>query len=88
MSCFEISIGGNNPPTNYEKIAGYGAVITGIALLALSACLAAGIFTPGIEAHIAYYSGAGLAGLSLIPFAVSVVLLCRDPKRPPLNEEL
>lgn len=77
MRCCNLTRGFQLMPTDYRKVAGYGALITALALIALSGCLAAGLFTPGMQAHVANYSAAILAVLSIVPLAVSASLLCQ-----------
>ena len=65
-----------------SKCPGYGALITGLALVVLACCLANGCFTPGIQAHIASYGAAVLTVLSIIPFSVAASVLCASPTPP------
>ncbi len=77
--CCNVSAGFEPKQMDCRKVEGLGALITGLALIVIASCLVVGLFTPGIAAHIANYSAAGLAVLSLVPLAVAACILCREP---------
>jgi len=61
-----------------DKALARTSLITGISLIILGVCLAAGCFTPGCAYHVAAYFGAGLIVFSLVPFAISMCLFDRQ----------
>ena len=77
--CCSLSPTDLNPkPVNWTRFAGYTALVTGIALAVFAGCLAAGHFTPGVQAHISNYFAAGLAVFSVIPLSVAASILTQQ----------
>ena len=77
--CCNVTSAHLNPkPVSWTRFGGYASLVTAVALVVFAACLANGIFTPGVQAHVANYFAASVTVFSLLPFAVAASILTQN----------
>ena len=73
-------------PTPRGRVIGLIALVSVVALAIFAVLFMTGVFTPGVQPHLASYFAAALCVIALPSVIISGLTLCREPHDPRFAE--